>query len=69
VNVLHQNLTNRGAGTGCFPCLAPPYLGTDEIKWNFTKFLIDRDGNVVRRYEPTVTPEEIRTDLDPLLTS
>jgi vacuolar iron transporter family protein len=41
-----------------FPVLtvAPPYLGTDEIKWNFTKFLIDRDGNVVRRYEPTVTP-------------
>jgi glutathione peroxidase len=46
----------------------PESIGTDEIKWNFTKFLIDRDGNVVRRYEPTVTPEQIRADLDSLLT-
>jgi glutathione peroxidase len=45
----------------------PEAIGTDEVKWNFTKFLIDPDGNVVRRYEPTVTPEEIRTDLDGLL--
>jgi glutathione peroxidase len=45
----------------------PEAIGTDEIKWNFTKFLIDPDGNVVRRYEPTVTPEEIRADLDGLL--
>ena len=47
----------------------PEAIGTDEIKWNFTKFLIDRDGNVVRRYESTVTPEEIRPDLDGLLDS
>jgi glutathione peroxidase len=46
----------------------PETLGTDEIKWNFTKFLIDRDGNVVRRYEPSVTPEEIRPDLESFLT-
>jgi glutathione peroxidase len=45
----------------------PEAIGTDEIKWNFTKFLVDRDGNVVRRYEPTVTPDEIRADLDALL--
>jgi glutathione peroxidase len=45
----------------------PEAIGTDEVKWNFTKFLIDPDGNVVRRYEPTVTPEAIRTDLDGLL--
>jgi glutathione peroxidase len=45
----------------------PEAAGTDEIKWNFTKFLIDRDGNVVRRYEPSVTPEEIRADLDEYL--
>lgn len=45
----------------------PEAVGTDEIKWNFTKFLIDRDGNVVRRYEPSVTPEEIRADLDEYL--
>jgi glutathione peroxidase len=47
----------------------PEAIGTDEIKWNFTKFLVDRDGSVIRRYEPTVTPDEIRPDLDPLLTA
>ena len=45
----------------------PEAIGTDEIKWNFTKFLIDRDGNVVRRYEPVATPEDIRADLDSML--
>jgi glutathione peroxidase len=45
----------------------PGVIGTDEVKWNFTKFLIDREGNVIRRYEPTVTPQAIRADLDPLL--
>jgi glutathione peroxidase len=32
-------------------------IGTDEVKWNFTKFLVDADGAVVRRYEPHETPE------------
>lgn len=45
----------------------PEAIGTDEVKWNFTKFLVDRDGEVLRRYEPTVTPEQIRADLDGLL--
>ncbi len=47
----------------------PEAIGTDEIKWNFTKFLVDRHGNVVGRYEPTVTPEQLRPDLDALLTA
>jgi glutathione peroxidase-family protein len=34
----------------------PQANGTDEIKWNFTKFLAQRDGTVIRRYEPNVTP-------------
>ena len=34
-----------------------------DIAWNFTKFLVDGDGNVVKRYEPQVTPEEIGADL------
>ncbi|HEY9130807.1 MAG TPA: glutathione peroxidase [Dyella sp.] len=38
-------------------------LGTEEIKWNFTKFLIDPKGNVVRRYPPAFTPEHIEADL------
>ncbi|PJI10320.1 MULTISPECIES: glutathione peroxidase [Clostridium] len=37
------------------------------IKWNFTKFLIDRDGNVIRRYAPTVVPEKIKNDIEKLL--
>jgi glutathione peroxidase len=34
------------------------------IKWNFTKFLIDRKGNVVKRYEPAIKPEEIAADIE-----
>ncbi|ROO90494.1 glutathione peroxidase [Actinocorallia herbida] len=45
----------------------PEAIGTDEVKWNFTKFLVGADGAVIRRYEPTVLPEEIRADLDALL--
>ncbi|MFA7324308.1 MAG: glutathione peroxidase [Candidatus Nanopelagicales bacterium] len=45
----------------------PEVIGTDEIKWNFTKFLVGRDGKVIRRYEPSVTPEEISADLDEVL--
>ena len=37
--------------------------GKPNIKWNFTKFLVDGDGNVVERFEPQVTPE----DIDPKL--
>ena len=42
-------------------------LGTEAIKWNFTKFLVDRDGKVVRRYAPTDTPERIEKDLAAVL--
>lgn len=38
-----------------------------EIKWNFTKFLIDRDGNVIKRYAPTVKPSKIANDIEKLL--
>lgn len=38
-----------------------------EIKWNFTKFLIDRDGNVIKRYAPTVKPSKIANDIEILL--
>ena len=38
-----------------------------DIKWNFTKFLVDRDGNVVERFLPTVTPEEIEEKIKGLL--
>lgn len=46
---------------------APGALGTKGIKWNFTKFLVDKDGTVLRRYAPNVEPEEIRGDIEKLL--
>lgn len=38
---------------------APGILGSEAIKWNFTKFLIDREGKVLERYAPTTTPENL----------
>ncbi|HET9509682.1 MAG TPA: glutathione peroxidase, partial [Sphingomonas sp.] len=46
---------------------APGLLGSESIKWNFTKFLIDRDGKVVDRYAPTTKPEAIAKDVETLL--
>jgi glutathione peroxidase len=45
----------------------PGLLGLEAIKWNFTKFLVDRDGNVVDRYAPTTKPEQIRGDIEKVL--
>ncbi len=42
-------------------------LGTTSVKWNFTKFLVDREGNVVERYAPTDKPESIAKDLQKYL--
>ena len=41
----------------------PGLLGTEAIKWNFTKFLVDREGKVVARYAPNDTPESIDADV------
>lgn len=46
---------------------APGLLGTQAIKWNFTKFLVDKNGKVVDRYAPTDTPEKIAKDIAKLL--
>ncbi|MBL8657394.1 MAG: glutathione peroxidase [Altererythrobacter sp.] len=46
---------------------APGLLGSKAIKWNFTKFLIDRQGNVVKRYGPTDAPDGIAKDIEKLL--
>jgi glutathione peroxidase len=42
-------------------------LGSEAIKWNFTKFLVDKQGNVVKRYAPQDKPESLEKDLEPLL--
>ncbi|HTH40829.1 MAG TPA: glutathione peroxidase [Rhodocyclaceae bacterium] len=46
---------------------APGILGTEAIKWNFTKFLVDGQGRVVARYAPTDTPQSIEKDILALL--
>ncbi|MHA7818499.1 MAG: glutathione peroxidase [Erythrobacter sp.] len=42
-------------------------MGSKSIKWNFTKFLIDREGNVVKRYAPQDAPKQIAKDIEKLL--
>jgi len=60
-------------GPGAHPIFAyltkalPGLLGTQAIKWNFTKFLIDTEGNPVRRYGSAETPEKIGRDIQALL--
>lgn len=54
---LYQYLTKEKRGL----------LGSAAIKWNFTKFLVDRQGNVVKRYAPTDTPEKIEAEIKRLL--
>ena len=46
---------------------APGVLGSEAIKWNFTKFLVDRRGNVAQRYAPTTKPAEIAARIEALL--
>ena len=51
----------------CLKTKAKGLLGSEAIKWNFTKFLVDRDGQVIRRYAPTDTPEKMKADIEVLL--
>ena len=45
----------------------PGLLGTEAIKWNFTKFLVNREGQVIKRYAPTDTPEKIKSDIQKMV--
>ena len=54
---LYQHLKSEATGV----------LGTEGIKWNFTKFLVDKNGKVVKRYGSMETPEKIGEDIAPLL--
>lgn len=67
---LHQKCEVNGTQTHpLFQWLKQEQGGilTDDIKWNFTKFLIDRQGNVIKRYAPTTTPEQIRKEIEEVL--
>ena len=46
---------------------APGLMGTKGIKWNFTKFLIGRDGQVIKRYAPNDPPDKLRGDIEAAL--
>jgi glutathione peroxidase len=46
---------------------APGLLGSEAIKWNFTKFLVGRDGRVIKRYAPSDQPESIATEIEAAL--
>jgi glutathione peroxidase len=60
-------------GSGAHPLFkflteeAPGLLGSKAIKWNFTKFLIGKDGTVLKRYAPTDTPESLAKDIEAAL--
>ena len=62
VNGRHAHPLYQGAEQA-----APGLLGTQAIKWNFTKFLVDRNRNVVRRYAPTDKPEKLAADIESAL--
>lgn len=46
---------------------APGLLGSKSIKWNFTKFLVNKEGKVIKRYAPSTKPEDIEADIKKLL--
>ncbi|AHV96090.1 glutathione peroxidase [Paenibacillus sabinae] len=46
---------------------APGALGSKSVKWNFTKFLVDREGRVLKRFAPTTTPESIEQEIKTVL--
>jgi glutathione peroxidase len=48
---------------------APGFLGTQGIKWNFTKFLVGRDGQVIKRYAPQDAPEKLAGDIEAALSA
>jgi glutathione peroxidase len=46
---------------------APGVLGSKSVKWNFTKFLVDQEGRVLKRFSPQTTPDQIEADIAKLL--
>ena len=45
----------------------PGFLGSEAIKWNFTKFLVNKEGEVIKRYAPTLLPKDLERDIEALL--
>lgn len=70
--MLAQKIEVNGPGThplfGYLKAHSKSTLGSD-IKWNFTKFLVSRDGQSIRRFAPTTTPEKMRPTIEKLLSA
>ncbi|MCO4764279.1 MAG: glutathione peroxidase [Myxococcales bacterium] len=68
---MHSKVEVNGSGTHPLfkelKSAAPGLLGSKAIKWNFTKFLVARDGTIIRRYGPKTTPAELAPDLERML--
>jgi glutathione peroxidase len=68
---LFSKVEVNGAGTHPLFALlkkqAPGLLGSEGIKWNFTKFLVDREGKIVERFAPKTEPKELSKDIEKLL--
>ena len=64
-----KGLTGKGAGKLkiVLKAMDRHYADNDDIKWNFTKFLVDREGNVVQRFEPTEDLNDVRAQIKELL--
>ena len=58
---------NGGGACDLYTWLKAEQGQGSDVTWNFEKFLVDRDGKVVKRYPPQTTPEQIAVDLPPLL--
>jgi glutathione peroxidase len=70
--IMHKVEVNGSAASPLFDWLksqASGILGTEGIKWNFTKFLIGKDGVVLKRYAPQAKPEELRGDIQKAIAS
>lgn len=68
--VLAKTKVNGGDADPVYKWLkseAPGILGTEAIKWNFTKFLVDKSGKVVDRYAPQTKPEELSSKIEAIL--
>jgi len=64
---IEVNGTNAHPLFGYLKQQAPGILGSQSIKWNFTKFLVNRNGEVVKRYAPSTKPATISADIEKLL--
>ena len=55
------------ASAALFKTISKSVEKSSDIKWNFTKFLVSKDGAVIKRYPPTTTPEEMEADVESML--